>query len=146
MCGYCIEYSAITMEREDANNLLPFFGTTLASLYRPGGSISADIALQAWKQEPDAETRLAIALILLLRDEDDLLIKAAKELAESSDETTTTHIKIPLEDDQKKLLSAVRSWHSETGAALLKKSAADIKFYHPENTAIRSLSLAVWAG
>ena len=119
MCGYCIEYSAITMEPEDAKNLLPFFGTTLASLYRPGGSISADIALNAWEQEPDAETRLAIALILLLRDEDDLLIKAAKELAASSDETTTTHIKIPLEDDQKKLLSAVRSWHTEKGAALL---------------------------
>lgn len=146
MCGYCIEYSAITLEPEDANNLLPFFGTTLASLYRPGGNISADIALQAWEQEPDAETRLAISLILLLREDSDLLIKKALRTASSQNSLKDGRIDVTLTDSKDPLLSSIRQWNQREGHRLLKNAAATISQSCPIDPLIPSLCLAVWTG
>lgn len=75
MCGYCIEYSAITLEPDEGPALLPYLGTTIASIYRPNGPVAWNLTAHAFDLEQDADIREAIALILWLRDADKRLLE-----------------------------------------------------------------------
>lgn len=147
MCGFCIEYSAITLDPEDASELLSYFPTTIATVFRPHGSIASDIALQGWQQEPDPELRLVIAWVLWLRDNDDLFIQAA------SDPATTYSLEGHDNQNSGNLLSCnfqsdedMQRWYERLGEALLINTAKNIHESSPLASAIPPLCLAVWAG
>src|SRR5690606_30219904 len=119
MCGYCIEYSAITLEPDEGPALLPYLGTTIASIYRPNGPIAWQLAADAFDQEQDAAIREAIALILWLRDAD-------ARLLDRLDTLELMLLALPCDMHEAKRQERISEWYQGQGAALLEAAAQNI--------------------
>lgn len=139
MCGYCIEYSAITLEPDEGPALLPYLGTTIASIYRPNGPVAWNLTAHAFDLEQDADIREAIALILWLRDAD-------KRLLERLNKPELKLLDIPYDNHQARQHENVADWYQHHGAALLEAAAKNIDMKPIDSTNMARACAAVWAG
>lgn len=139
MCGYCIEYSAITLEPDEGPALLPYLGTTIASVYRPNGPIAWQLAADAFGQEQDAAIREAIALILWLRDAD-------VRLLERLDTSILTLLDLPCDIHEARRRERISEWYQSQGAALLEAAAQNIDNTLLDSAHAARACIAVWAG
>lgn len=139
MCGYCIEYSAITLEPDEGPALLPYLGTTIASVYRPHGPIEWRLAAQAFDQEQDTGVREAIALILWLREGD-------ARLLDRLDASRLLLLDLPCDSNRARLRERLDAWYQHQGTALLRAAASANHKNLLNDADIARTCIAVWAG